>query len=445
MESDIRIYREPDGSLQRVQRVCLDHWEELNFLPLQGAQGAVDCFAEIYRKFLVPACPWLFGNMVLFQLAEGMEVPFSRDTDRYGRVADPLTAAAAALERNVRIRGGCPRFRDEATERFWKALEERGLLRVVSGKLPVTTIIPVSNGCGRLSQAAQGAAVKVNSAFFIMDRFDCATVYDHIGSVLGLQVRNGVVLNPPLYGREALLVARDGSVQVRPVHLEELTLEAGGSWKIGKNAELYTRPAFPVTPPRRGRKLVIVGCQVAAVSESISVRVPASGFVLIPKGECTAQPGDLVTYRGMEDVAFGIQVGNSIVKDGIPTDRFLSKFYNIRHLQPVPYPPSLYPMGFERDRAARIALGADRQGRPMLLWAEGAAKIGHDPGRNSRGATLADMGRFCVDAGMVHAINLDGGGSAQLLLHGKRALQISDRNEDGTEAERLVPQGLVVE
>ena len=47
-------------------------------------------------------------------------------------------------------------------------------------------------------------------------------------------------------------------------------------------------------------------------------------------------------------------------------------------------------------------------------------------------------------AGMVNAVNLDGGGSAQILLHGKRYLELSDRKEDGSEQERPVPLGLTV-
>lgn len=81
----------------------------------------------------------------------------------------------------------------------------------------------------------------------------------------------------------------------------------------------------------------------------------------------------------------------------------------------------------------------------MILWAEGAAKLGHKPGVDSRGATLPDMAQICAEVGMVNAVNLDGGGSAQLLLKNVRSLMISDRcAEDFAEAERAVPMGLMV-
>ena len=81
----------------------------------------------------------------------------------------------------------------------------------------------------------------------------------------------------------------------------------------------------------------------------------------------------------------------------------------------------------------------------MLLWVEGAAKLGFVKGENSCGANLADMARICSELGMVNGINLDGGGSAQLLYGNRRELQISDRKkEDHSEAERPVPLGLVI-
>ena len=81
----------------------------------------------------------------------------------------------------------------------------------------------------------------------------------------------------------------------------------------------------------------------------------------------------------------------------------------------------------------------------MILWAEGAGKIGYVPGEGSRGASLSDMAELCAEMGMVDAVNLDGGGSAQILVRNERSLMISDRNApDASEAERPVPMGLIV-
>ena len=441
MDSQIKTYGYPDGNIQRVQLVSWEDWAGLEFLAPDPTGDALDCFYHIYKNFLVPGAPWMFGNLVMFRLPS--ELPeLSFETKKYGTLADPLTAAAAALAEGLRIAGGKPKFRTAQAKALWEALEKENGLRLVSGNLPVTTIIPVSNRAGYLSRSAANAAMKVNSSFFIMDRFDCATVYDHVGTPFGLAVKDGIVARPPLYHREALLVKKDGTVSVASLDVSMLGIEIGGTvFRHHKNARIYSRPHHTRSPKRFS--VVVVGNRVAAVGKGLPV--PASGFVLCPDSPCKIRPGDSVTYHGLEDVTFGIQVGNSIVRDGIKTEAFLSKFYNIRRMEPVPFPPSLYPMDFNGARAARIALGADKNGKPMVLWAEGAAKFGHTPGKGSCGASLKEMAEICADMGMHNAVNLDGGGSAQILLKNQRSLCISDRNpKDFSETERPIPAALAV-
>ena len=446
MTSEVKTFSYPTGEIQRVHVVRWENWSQLDFLKLPYAPDALDCFYNVYRLFLVPACPWLFGHLVMFHIPDDLDVPFSRETGKYGAVGDSLTAAAAALQQGVQIKNGKPVFRNGQVKAFWEALEKRNSIRIVSGKLPVTTVIPVGDAPGYLSGTECDAAMKVNANFFIMDRFDCATIYDHVGTPFGLRVKDGEVLDPPLFGREALLVRKNGSVSVECPDVRDLTIEIGGqAYRHGENAVIFSRPERLRTPPKKGKKLIVVGCRVAAVTDHSAPQIPASGFVLYPEGPCHAKPGDRVIYRGMEDVTFGIQVGNSIVKNGVKTNKFLSRFYNLRHLEPVPFPPSLYPMDFDNARAARIALGADSDGKPMLLWAEGAAKLGYVKGEGSCGASLKEMAEICHSVGMHNAINLDGGGSAQILINNRRSLLISDRKkEDHSEAERPVPLGLIV-
>ena len=445
MRSEIKTYTYPNGDIQQVQLVRWEDWSKLDFLEMTYSDGALECFANIYRNFLVPAAPLLFGHLVMFRIPADMETHFPPETEAYGTVADRLTAAAAALKEGLKIVGGKPVFKNKEVEAFWQELVRRNSVHIISGKLPETTIIPVGGLPGYLTRMEENAAMKVNASFFIMDRFDCATVYDHVGTPFGLCVKDGFVARPPLYNREALLVKNDGTVSVRNMDVTELEMEINGQvYTPGKNCTVYTRPQRMHTPADTNRALVVIGTRVAAVCSG-RIPIPTSGFVLCPREAAPVRPGDAVTYRGLEDVRFGIQVGNSILRDGVKTQRFLSQFYNIKHMEPVPYPPSLYPMDFRNARAARIALGADRDGRPMLLWAEGAAKFGYQPGKGSCGASLSEMAEICADVGMVNAVNLDGGGSAQILLNNCRTLKISDRNaEDFGEAERPIPLALTV-
>lgn len=444
MESQILTFPGAGEEIQRVQLVRFDSWEDLNFWQPEPSDNAFACFRQIYRQYLIPAAPWVFGSLVMFRLPEGLQVPEALMDRWKGRVEDPMSVAALSLRRGVLVLGRKPLFRDEAVKQLWQTLSREGCLSIVKGKLPmVTSIIPVANRSGYLTESEPDAQLKVNASFFIMDPFDCATGFDHISIPFGLLVKNGVVENPPLYAREALLVRQDGSVEIEMPRLQQMKLRIGDRVYLhGENARIFSRPRHFRSPLGR-RALVIIGRTVAAVYEG-SAPIPCSGFVLCPEGECLARPGDTVTYEGMEDVVFGIQVGNSILRNGVKTEKFLSRFFNIRGLQRIAYPPCLYPLDFQNARAARIALGADKSGKPMLLWAEGAAKLGHVPGQDSQGASLSDMAGICARVGMVNAVNLDGGGSAQLLMKNKRSLRISDRNADFTESQRPVPLGLIV-
>ena len=441
MTSEIRIFPRENGEIQSVQLVRPESWSELEFLRPAPSEASFDSFYRIYRQFLVPAAPWVFGNIVMFRLPEGLEIPASL-AEPYAHIADPLTVAAMILRRGITVAGGQVICRNREVRAFWQSLKKRDCIRIVRGNLPITQIIPAGNETGLLTEAP--GRLKLNTSFFIMDTFDCATPFDHIGIPFGLLVKGGVVESPPLFSREALIVRKDGAVSVEQPDLRQLRVRIGDSVFVhGENARIHTRPeSFRTLPGKRA--IVIIGRKVVTVCRG-STPVPASGFVLCPHGSCNVKPGDAVTYEGMEDIQFGIQVGNSIIRNGVRTEKFISRFYNVRGISRIAFPPSLYPLDFDGARAARMAIGADAEGNPMLLWAEGAAKIGHTPGVDSCGASLKEMAEICEAVGMKNAVNLDGGGSAQILIDNRRQLMISDRKEeDASESERPVPMGLVI-
>ena len=443
MESEIKTIRRPDGEIERLQTVRLPDWESPEFFRPQPAEDPLPGLLRIYRKFLVPAAPWIFGQMALMRTPAGLELPGEKSAPEDPEVR--LLHAAEVLREGMRLVRGTPSFRTDKVRALWEKLEGAGAIGVACGKLPFTKVIPVSDRMGLISADEPQARLKVNASFFIMDPFDCASPYDSVGTPFGLCVKNGEILSPPLYEREALLVRRDGRASVEKPSLAGLTIGiAGREFKAGRNAEILTRPACRKTAAGRIPEAVIIGRKVVTLSESGGLMVPAAGFVLRSPALSGVKPGDEVRYHGFEDVIFGIQAGSSLLRDGVRSGRFLSPFYNVRRLNRTPYPPSLYPLNYEKDRAARIVLGADKDGRPLLLWAEGAPKTGYRKGETSCGASLSELEEYCREAGMVNAVNLDGGGSAQILLDGRRELELSDRKEDGSGQERPVPLGLIV-
>ena len=443
MESEIKMIKRPDGETERLQMLRFPDWNSLEFFRPQPAEDPLPGFSRIYRKFIVPAAPWIFGQMALMRPPAGLRLP--GDPEASDDAEARLFRAADVLRKGMRLVRGKPVFRSEEARTLWKELDRAGAAEIVCGKLPFTKIIPVSDEAGLLSESEPQARLKVNASFFIMDPFDCATPYDSVGTPFGLCVKDGEILSPPLYEREALMVRKDGQVNVEKPSLAGLEIVIGGkTFRAGRNAEILTRPAFRITAAGSVPEAVVIGRRVQAVSLSGGLPVPAAGFVLRSPDLGGIGAGEEVSYHGLEDVIFGIQAGSSLVRDGERSGAFLSPFYNIRSLKRTAFPPSLYPLNYEKDRAARIVLGADKDGQPMLLWAEGAPKTGYRKGETSCGASLSELESYCQDAGMVNAVNLDGGGSAQILLNGRRGLELSDRKEDGSEQERPVPLGLIV-
>lgn len=446
METTIKTYQYDNGEIQRVRVIKADSFDELSFFSTKKSVRAFGVIENLYRNFIVPKCPWIFGQMILYH------VPEELSKEIMGDEADEAKLCAL-LRKKVRVRKSSLVFKDAQAKAICEKLIDAGYFAVISGALPHTKILPVGDSLGFLSESEPDARVKVNSNFFIMDCFDVASIYDRIGTPIGLMLKDGVIFNPPAYDREALLVHENGRVEIRNLSLNELTVQIGGrSYRHAVNAKIYERPKTCniMKTPVHGRDLfvVITGTKVVDVCENGGCRVPGSGFVLrIPKDEIAGTEihvGDEVTYKGLENVKFGVQIGNSIVINGKKTERFISKFYNIyRGLGARAYPPSLYPLDFMKARAARTAIGATVEGKPCIFWAEGSKKTGYVKGEQSRGATLNDMADIASDLGLYNAVNLDGGGSAQILVDNRRELIISDRNpSDDTDAERVIPSGI---
>lgn len=437
--SEVKTFSYASGEIQRVQVVRSDSFDDIDFVRPVGSRAAFEQFCNIYRNYLVPAAPMVFGRMILFYLPNELIAEFGSDAE--ARVHQ-------IFSEDVRINKDGVSFESNEAKGLWEMLEKRGCVQTVCGKLPFTKTICVGNNAGFLTESTKQASAVVNASFFIMDPFDCATKYDKIGTAFGLAVKDGFISSPPLFGREAFLVDNDGNTSVREVYLSGLRINIGHvDFMHGVNAEFFERPARKRTSNLREdeQDIVIVGTRVADVVSSGHTDIPASGWVMRVHGKNNISVGDTVVYHGLDNIRFGIQVGNSVMRDGEMTAGFVSKFYNIKKPWTIEFPPSMYPLSYERDRAARIAIGADIEGHPMLVWAEGAGKLRYVPGEDSCGASLSELACICRELNMYNGVSLDGGGSAQILVNGTRSLMISDRDpKDNSSAERAVPLGIKI-
>ncbi len=474
MESFVKTFEYDNGEIQRVQAVAPDRDAALHFFKPQRSKEAFDRICDLYRDFAVPRCPYIFGRLMHFCLPDDVRIPEAvraicrKYAGRVGLLADDISKVAVAFKYGLHIKGN-----GEVTERkrissvshgellaFYKRLADGGFARVVCGKAPYCKILPVGQDFGLLSASETESPVRANSTFFIMDSFDVASVYDVIGTPFGFTAENGDILTPPLYGREAFVVRRDGSVGIETPRLKRLIV-CIDNIKLAHGeggVTFYERPDRNLTPRAWGKDVLdiaVIGRRIAAVKRGGRMQIPAAGFVIrVTSGhndtaklleDHTTLPGMEVTYSGIEDVNFAVSAGNPILINGEKILHFITKFYNIKQFWCTKYPPSLYPLDFNNARAPRMAIGADKDGEIMLVWAEGKGKFSYEKGKDSCGASLKEMAEICEKLGLYNAVNLDGGGSAQLLVNGKRKLMISDRNKaDNSEAERAVPLGIAV-
>ncbi len=444
MISNVHTFVYENKEIQRVQEVKLDSFESLNIFRPVYNKKSFDNLCDLYRDFIIPRYINVFGKIILFTLPEDVVVPFTDEDEEYGKLYNPLTVCAVAFKRNIRIKNGILVFKDKRTEDFYKKLENDGYLYLAKGNRNSVSVMPVSKTLGFMSESENEAVLKVNSSFFVMDKFDCATLFDQVGTGIGLEVKNGIIYNPPMFDRETLIVDKDGRVSIKKTSMKDIGVIIDSvEYRDGVNCRFITRPDYRRSI-RGGVDIVVNGNMVVAIKNGGNTPVPAGGYIIhLDERKIISVDNRKATYTGFEDVKFAIQVGNSVIKDGVKTERFISSFYNILKFWIPSYPPSMYPLKYEKDRAPRIVLGTDKENKPVLLWFEGAGKFGYMPGKESCGATMKETVDIAEKLGLVNVVHLDGGGSAQILIHNKRELLLSDRDKDTfKEKERAISFGL---
>jgi len=444
MEEEIRTFELNHGFV-RVQKVILDSFDQLQILRPSFSFQAYERLVDLYENFIIQKYGTFFGQIILFYLPEDMEIPFSFYDENYGEIFDPLIAVSIAFEKKIKVHKKQIVIEDNTVRSFYEQLLSRNCLHVVSGKRNTLSLMPIGRSLGFLSQTERDASFRVNSSFFVMDVFDRKTVYDQIGTAFGLNLKDGKILLPPLFDREAFLLNDKNHVTIKPVSLKQIKVIVDNTvYEHGKNALFLSRPQYKYVAGR-GTNLLIIEDRVVAIKKGGKTPVPSGGFILHLEDENITVHDLKVRYAGLENYKFGIQVGNSVMIDGRMTEHFISPFFHLSRPWVPAYPPSMYPLNFRKSKAPRIVLGTDDSLRPMILWFEGAGKHGHDSSKESSGVSLSEAGRICKELGIKNAIHLDGGGSAQILLNGKRSLKVSDRDPDTfAEKERPVAIGLYV-
>ncbi|GLW12963.1 hypothetical protein Misp01_80910 [Microtetraspora sp. NBRC 13810] len=277
------------------------------------------------------------------------------------------------------------------------------------------------------------AVAAVNGDFFDIN---------NSGAAQGIGVQNGALVQSPTVNHNAAVaISPEGIGRVLQMTFDGTATPAGGApIKLTQFNQLVQAGGVGLFTPLWGsytRTRAVDGAVVVAevvLKDGVVAEVrTAAGAGPIPAGTtillgrdagaaplAALRPGDRVDVRyapkASDGEAVKAAIGGSavIVRDGVP--------------QPNGDPAA----------APRTALGFSADGRKMYMLTVDGRQA------DSRGVTLAELGRMMAGLGARNALNLDGGGSSTMLARepGSADAQVENSPSDG--AERHVPNGLAL-
>ena len=423
MESRVYTYTSGDGDAVRVEAVMGFSWADLSFI-------SAPFTPEVLKEAASSAGTRKgSGALVFFHIPKDEGIaPLSGEGGEIhclqGRTARFLNSLVS--EGKAWMKEGGIAFEDEALGRWAYALEAEGYLCVLPGVGDTLSFVPVAGTMGFLS-SLKDAGAAAGSQPFLRESSDRDSPYDVHGLAYGLRIGNGNILSPPLFHREALAVFNDGALRIIRPELRDLKVTIGeDSFRDSEGAVFHFRPEERVTPPSSGTDLVIINRRLSAERDGGGTVIPMGGFVISLPYHYRTEARE-VSYSGLEDIAFALQAGPVLIRDGKVEREITWPFYEG---EGTPFPPASYPL---KGRDARTGLGAMKDGSPALLWAEGKS----DEGNTGRGMTLKEFAAAAKDLGLWNLIILDEGDYAGIAHYGKRKLRMAG-------AEQPVPSVIAI-
>jgi glycosyltransferase involved in cell wall biosynthesis len=260
----------------------------------------------------------------------------------------------------------------------------------------------------------------------------------YIGSPLGLLISNGEVLCPPLFNKPALLIHKDGKIDIKRVNCKNgLAIEAENKMlEFGKEnynpSEDYTGLAiYDLNNDIQEiqcheRTLVrIAGNVIKEISTTKNDEkrkiIPVGLTLAIPKNQMPKNwkvaTQLILTLPGLEDIAHAVEAGPMLINNGEIAIDMETEGWKLQH--------SIRTQAARLDytdmRGPKIAAGIDKEGNLHILTVNGRI-------RESVGATHIDMAEILHKYGMQQAMGFDPGGSSTLVVDGK-TLNISPYNK----------------
>ncbi len=312
-----------------------------------------------------------------------------------------------------------------------------------------------------------------NSSFFLLELADHLNPFSLLGEHYNLLIRDSVIESPAIYRRAALVNSPGGQWQLKKPGIQDFAIKLGDKFydlrdfSLNKlsSRSIYNR-LFGLkergctcsrTPEQPGYcHLIIIGRDLVGYAPDGGAPIPQNGFVLaLPAEELNPEEAaaQRINYHFASGAEYhqGIQAGPALVTGGsrVLTAKSLKEeeFFSaeaLAHPGDCGVTPTDFASDIDSTRAARLLLGVKDNGDLGLLGVEGvslAVKIG---GKDlSSGVTLKELADLAVSRDYQRAINLDGGGSTNIIYHSQPLISSAGlmgcQHNEGFAGERMVP------
>ncbi len=271
--------------------------------------------------------------------------------------------------------------------------------------------------------ARAGGVAGINGSYFAPN-----------GDLIGVTKMNGQIVGTTYYTRSAFGLKKDGTPIFGKISYNGTVTMGGVSVSVGgvdcergeDSLVIYNRAYGSSTGTNEyGREYVVRNGRVTDIRQN-DTPIPQDGVVISVHGTVAdelggVQVGDPVKITedlgsGWQDADFILGVGPRLVANGRVN---------------VTADEEDFPADIRVGRAPRSAVGITKDGKYLLAVVDGRQS-------HSVGLTLTDWARLLVKFGARDALNLDGGGSSDLVING----DVQNSPSDGQE--RLVGDGLVL-
>ncbi len=382
----------------------------------------------------------------------------------------------------------------EAVVRHLANLPQRAL---IAGDRDLTTLDPMRDivrlGGGiplRHDPQTPESQAAFNTAFFLLEHEDWISHHSSLGSAHGFAAAAYGVFAPPLYNRAAIWQSEDGTWRIDRLNMKDIDIV---DFMVGQEAPsplsqrppainpqapseiaIYTRyygvettgRVLGRTPKDADRiEFSVVGQMVCGYKWGGDLLIPQDGFIIsiaramLPNMPTMYRTSDSTKlrykFKREGSIISGVQGGPILLRNGdIALDEHTAEreqIWGSREIDGewvvgvVPTDWNAAKASIGSYRAARTAIGIKAGGDRVVVQIDGV-NTGMGTKRDSVGATLLELCEQLLQAGAVDAINLDGGGSATLFVHGGMMSRPADRRgRPGIYYDRLVPSvGVVV-